>query len=81
MSRPRVFLDISLGNEPAGRVIFELNDNVPKTTEKSVSLQSTAGFTLKVQSPASGRCAQAKEGFRRPLKNHYTIRTANSIVL
>ncbi|KAJ6460404.1 cyclophilin-like domain-containing protein [Mycena vitilis] len=34
MSRPRVFLDFSIGNEPLGRVIFELfSDEVPRTCE------------------------------------------------
>ncbi|KAJ7573874.1 cyclophilin-like domain-containing protein, partial [Mycena floridula] len=34
MIRPRVFLDFSINNEPAGRVIFELfTDLVPKTSE------------------------------------------------
>ncbi|KAG9245147.1 peptidyl-prolyl cis-trans isomeras-like protein D [Calycina marina] len=32
--RPRVFFDISIGNKPAGRITFELyNDVVPKTAE------------------------------------------------
>ncbi|KAH9902507.1 cyclophilin-like domain-containing protein [Cubamyces lactineus] len=34
MVRPRVFFDISIDNQPAGRVIFELyNDTAPKTSE------------------------------------------------
>jgi peptidyl-prolyl isomerase D len=33
-SRPRVFFDISIGNKPAGRITFELyNDIVPITAE------------------------------------------------
>lgn len=33
-ARPRVYFDISLGDEPQGRVVFELyNDIVPKTAE------------------------------------------------
>ena len=33
-SRPKVFFDISIGDEPKGRVVFELfNDIVPKTAE------------------------------------------------
>ena len=31
---PRVFMDISIGNRPAGRMIFELYaDSCPKTAE------------------------------------------------
>ncbi len=34
MSRSRVFFDITIGAAPAGRVVFELyNDIVPKTAE------------------------------------------------
>ncbi|KAK8825410.1 hypothetical protein WA538_003106, partial [Blastocystis sp. DL] len=34
MSRPRVFFDISIGGQPAGRITFELfSDIVPKTAE------------------------------------------------
>ena len=34
VSRPRVFFDVSIGSQPAGRVVFELfNDVVPKTAE------------------------------------------------
>lgn len=32
--RPLVFFDVSIGDKPAGRIIFELyNDLVPKTAE------------------------------------------------
>jgi hypothetical protein len=35
VSRPRVFLDVSIGTEPAGRLVIELyNDQAPKTCEK-----------------------------------------------
>ena len=34
MSRPRVFFDVTIGGRPAGRIVFELyNDIVPKTAE------------------------------------------------
>lgn len=34
-NRPRAFLDISIGNEPAGRLVLELfADKTPKTCEK-----------------------------------------------
>ncbi|KAI0353800.1 hypothetical protein OH77DRAFT_1427114 [Trametes cingulata] len=34
MVRPRVFFDVSIDNQPAGRIIFELfNDTAPKTSE------------------------------------------------
>ncbi|KAI0833764.1 cyclophilin-like domain-containing protein [Trametes gibbosa] len=36
MARPRVFFDISIGDQPAGRIVFELyNASAPKTSEKS----------------------------------------------
>jgi peptidyl-prolyl isomerase D len=32
--RPRVFFDISIGNQPQGRIVFQLyNDIVPRTAE------------------------------------------------
>lgn len=35
VSRPRVFMDISIGETPAGRIVYELfSDQVPRTTEK-----------------------------------------------
>lgn len=35
VSRPRVFLDISVGTEPIGRLVIELfTDKTPKTSEK-----------------------------------------------
>ena len=34
MPRPRVFFDVTIGGRPAGRIVFELyNDIVPKTAE------------------------------------------------
>ena len=34
MSRPRTFFDVSIGGKPAGKIVFELyNDIVPKTAE------------------------------------------------
>jgi hypothetical protein len=34
-SRPRVFLDVSIGTEPIGRLVIELfADKAPKTVEK-----------------------------------------------
>jgi hypothetical protein len=34
-NRPRVFLDVSIGEEPAGRLTIELfTDKTPKTAEK-----------------------------------------------
>jgi len=34
MSRPRVFLDVSIGGSPAGRIVIELRADVcPKTAE------------------------------------------------
>jgi len=39
MSRPKVFFDVTIGNTNAGRIIFELyNDVVPKTAENFRSL-------------------------------------------
>jgi cyclophilin family peptidyl-prolyl cis-trans isomerase len=43
--RPRVFFDISIASSPAGRIVFELyNDVVPKTAENFRSL--CTGFDL-----------------------------------
>jgi hypothetical protein len=37
-SRQRVFLDVSIGTEPAGRLVIELfTDQAPKTCEKYVN--------------------------------------------
>ncbi|MDB6139018.1 MAG: hypothetical protein JWO94_2090, partial [Verrucomicrobiaceae bacterium] len=34
MARTRTFFDMSIGGKPAGRIVFELYDDVvPKTTE------------------------------------------------
>ena len=34
MSRPKVFFDVSIGGKPAGKIVFELyNDITPKTAE------------------------------------------------
>jgi hypothetical protein len=42
-NRPRVFLEISIGNEPAGRLTIELfADQTPKTCEKYDTLWSFA---------------------------------------
>ena len=39
MSKPRVFLDISVGTEPFGRLVIELfTDKTPKTCEKLVAI-------------------------------------------
>ena len=39
MTRPRCFLDVSIGDEPAGRLTVELfNDKAPRTAEKYVLL-------------------------------------------
>lgn len=43
LSRPRVFMDISIGETPAGRITIELfADHVPKTCEKYVNAFHTA---------------------------------------
>lgn len=35
ITRPRVFLDVQIGTEPAGRLVIELfSDKTPKTCEK-----------------------------------------------
>ncbi|KAJ7178729.1 cyclophilin-like domain-containing protein [Mycena crocata] len=70
MSRPRVFLDFSIGNEPSGRsaldrVIFELfSDEVPKTCENFRALctgekgVSSAGIPLYYKNSISHRIIQ-----------------------
>ncbi|KAJ6570283.1 cyclophilin-like domain-containing protein [Mycena vulgaris] len=63
MSRPRVFLDFSIGNEPLGRVIFELfSDEVPKTCENfralctgEKGLSTTSGIPLFYKNSISHR--------------------------
>ncbi|KAJ7844375.1 cyclophilin-like domain-containing protein [Mycena olivaceomarginata] len=65
MSRPRVFLDFSVANEPLGRVIFELfSDEVPRTCENFRSLctgekgLSTTGVPLYYKNSVSHRIIQ-----------------------
>ncbi|KAK7032961.1 peptidyl-prolyl cis-trans isomerase cyp11 [Favolaschia claudopus] len=62
MSRPRVFLDFAVANEPLGRVIFELfTDQVPKTCENFRALctgekgLSTSGVPLYYKNSISHR--------------------------
>lgn len=45
-ARPKTFFDISIGGEPAGRIVFELySDVVPKTAENFVKLcEGKSGF-------------------------------------
>lgn len=42
-NRSRVFLDVSIGEEPAGRLTIELfNDKTPRTCEKCVATNRSA---------------------------------------
>ncbi|KAJ7117293.1 cyclophilin-like domain-containing protein [Mycena filopes] len=65
MSRPRVFLDFAIADQPLGRVIFELfSDEVPKTCENFRALctgelgLSTAGIPLYYRNSISHRIIQ-----------------------
>jgi len=43
ITRPRVFLDVSVGTEPIGRLVIELFvDKAPKTCEKYECYTTTA---------------------------------------
>ncbi|KAH0008624.1 hypothetical protein KCU78_g11146, partial [Aureobasidium melanogenum] len=54
-NRPRVFLEITIGNEPAGRLTIELfTDQTPKTCEKYETLSFPHVYT----------CADSAESFR-----------------
>merc|ERR1712036_41302 len=33
MAAPKCFFDMSVGGAPAGRIVFQLNEGVPKTTD------------------------------------------------
>lgn len=60
-NRPRVFLEITIGNEPAGRLTIELfTDQTPKTCEK-YEILSFPLYTLALTPPtAFARCVQVR---------------------
>lgn len=64
--RPRVFLDISIGNKPIGRAIFELfSDEVPKTAENFRALCTGEKGIGKLGKPLHYKNSQ----FHRVIKN------------
>ncbi|KAF2399640.1 hypothetical protein EJ06DRAFT_511827 [Trichodelitschia bisporula] len=64
--RPRVFFDITIGDQPGGRIVFELyNDVVPKTAENFRALSTGEKGEGK-----SGKLLHYKgSGFHRIIKN------------
>lgn len=65
--RPKVFFDISIGGKPAGKVVFELyNDIVPKTAENFRALcTGEKGKSAKSQAPLHYKGS----GFHRVIKS------------
>lgn len=64
-SRPRVFFDITVGNKPAGRIVFELYSGiVPKTAENFRALCTGEKGNSKAGPPLSYKGS----GFHRVIK-------------
>ncbi|KAJ3008450.1 hypothetical protein NUW54_g3149 [Trametes sanguinea] len=92
MVRPRVFFDVSIDNQPAGRIIFELfNDTAPKTCEKYVFVRmllsvTAAGSRFSVRI-AFAHCVLARKGLsplsERPLyyKNSIVHRSIKDFMI
>ncbi|RUS21407.1 cyclophilin-like domain-containing protein [Endogone sp. FLAS-F59071] len=83
MSNPRVFFDINIGDQPEGRIVFELfKDVVPKTAENFRALCTGKWRPEHLHSNANSEKGTATSGERLYYKGsafHRVIKARNVV--